>query len=102
MSELIRLQAIPTQSLNATRNGDRYRIVLKFDGENVNYDIFRNEINILYGFQAVAGSPLIPYQYLESGNFIFVTENDELPDYTKFGVTQFLLYVTQDELESVR
>lgn len=47
---------------------------------------------------------LLPYtyQYTDSGNFIFATSNDEYPDYTKFGVTHFLIYVSKEELKGYK
>lgn len=45
----------------------------------------------------VAGTPLLPYRHLVSGNFLITTENDALPYWPEFGVTQFLFYATEAE-----
>jgi hypothetical protein len=64
--------------------------------------IIRDNILIISNVRAVPQSPLIPYQYLEAGNFIVTTDNDEYPIYTQFGITQYLVYLTQSELEELR
>lgn len=54
------------------------------------------------GFRIVNGAPLIPYKYLESGNFAFQIPDNETPNYENFQSTQFLFYATQEEIEAVR
>ncbi len=41
-------------------------------------------------------------QYLEAGNFLFLTANYQLPYYTQFGTTQSLFYFTAEELDALR
>ena len=38
---------------------------------------------------------------MENGNFILQTSNYEYPDYTMFGVTQYLIFATQAEIEAI-
>lgn len=64
-------------------------------------DIVRNETPVVSGMRAVAGTFLIPYKYLESGNFLIITANEEYPDYRQFGVSQYLIYFPQAELEAL-
>lgn len=110
----IPLQAIPNQTLSIQLDGDQYDIKITAttatttdhqtvaDSVNMIVDIVRNNVAIVSGFRAMASYPLIPYSYLEAGNFVFVTSNDEYPDYREFGVTQSLIYATEAELEVIR
>jgi len=65
-------------------------------------DIIRDNSPVILGIFVVPEFPLIPYRYLEEGNFIFITANQEYPDYRQFGTTQFLFYATQEELDAYR
>ena len=101
----IPLQTIANQSLNIVLDGNNYTIRLHAceDKNSLVYgvtavDIVRNNIVIVSGMRAVCGTPLIPYAYLENGNFIFVTQNDEYPNWNYFGINQFLIYASQAEL----
>ncbi len=64
-------------------------------------DIIRNGSPVVLGMRAVAGTFLIPYKYLESGNFIIITANEEYPDYLQFGISQYMVYFSQAELEAL-
>ncbi|UVE47615.1 hypothetical protein KS461_10110 [Pseudomonas chlororaphis] len=64
-------------------------------------DIYLNDAPLLMGQRLVAGTPLIPYRFLQgSGNFWFLTENDELPWWERFGVDQLLTYASAGELDA--
>lgn len=64
-------------------------------------DFILNGTLILSGQRCVPQQLLVPYRYLVegAGNFLFVTVNDEYPDYTQFNLTQQLLYVSPEEIE---
>lgn len=100
----IPLQAIPNQSFTVQLDDRFYNMALKTANGIMALDISRDNQVLLTGARVVAGTPLLPYNYLEnsSGNFIFITANEELPDYAQFGVTQSLLYASNDELEAIR
>ena len=102
MTQRIELQAIPSQSLTVTLDDDRYHLTLKETNGVMAADIIRNEIEILRGSRIVAGTPLLPYLYQETGNVILLTENGELPHYREFNNTQFLIYASPDDLRSAR
>lgn len=101
--ELITLQAIPNQEVIVTLDNSRYKIQIKSASGFMTYGITRDgEIIIENGNRIVNGSPLLPYKYMESGNFILDVPDSELPDYTKFELTQFLIYASQEEIETAR
>lgn len=101
--ELITLQSIPNQEVIVTLNDSRYKIQIKSASGFMTYGIERDGVVIIEnGNRIVNGAPLLPYKYMEEGNFILDIPDSELPDFTKFGSTQFLTYASQEELEAVR
>lgn len=107
--EIIPLQSIPNQELSIKLNGNNYSITIKNinntdDAENnlMAVSISRNNELLISGFRLVSGFTVIPYRYLEDGNFAFSTPDQNYPDYTRFGVTQFMFYADPEELESIR
>ena len=98
MTQLIQLQAVPNQSLSASFDERRYEITIKETNGVMSLDLVRDNVTIFRGSRIVAGTPLIPYFYQESGNFILETDNGEIPFYTRFGINQFLFYASPSEL----
>lgn len=102
----IPLEAIPNQSFTTVVNNIQYNFSIKFTGIVMSATIVRNNTLIISNVRMVPNSiilpnfPLIPYQYLENGNgnFYTITSNDEYPIYTQFGITQFLVYFSSDEI----
>lgn len=101
---------VPNQSLSIQLDGDQYDISIHATKDNPDgstgimcVDIERNNNVIILGSRAVFGYPLIPYEYLVStfGNFTFVTQNDEYPDWRQFGITQYLIYASNDEINEI-
>lgn len=96
------VSAIPNQSFSLQLDQNTFDISLYTVGLVMAMDIAINSVPVLTGQRLVAGFPVIPYRYLENGNFIFSTMNDDLPDYTQFGSTQSFYYVSPTELEAIR
>lgn len=86
------------QSLTVRLDGTRYAIALKAGQGCMCCDMEIDGVTILTGQRIVAGTPLIPYEYLQVGNFMLITANEQLPDYTLFNSTQFLVYASPDEI----
>ena len=102
MSINVPIEATANQEFTITLEGARYNLSIKQATGCMEMDIIRDDVVILNGIRPVAGTPVIPYKYLERGNFLFLTENDDLPWWEKFGVAQSLLYLTIDEMEQAR
>jgi len=100
--EFVPIQAIPNQSLSIVLNEVRWDLQIRTTNGSVSFDIEKNGEVIIEGARAVAGMRIIPAQYQEDGNFAMITNNGELPDYTKFGVSQSLVFVSAAELEVLR
>lgn len=98
----IGLNPIPNQSLTIQIDNDLYQITVKETRGVMSCTIIRNDISLVSNVRIVSGSPIIPYRYLESGNFVLLTQNDDYPDYTQFGSSQSLVFVTQSEIDELR
>lgn len=99
---------IPNQSLSINLDNNQYNINIHATQDNPDgstgimaVDISINNSIILSGMRAVAEFPLIPYQYLVNGNFTFITANDDYPDWRQFGISQYLIYASNSELEAI-
>lgn len=102
MSEILELRRIKSQQVSI-RLGDRlydFRVYSVPGG--MAFDMIRDEVLMLSGFRIVPGTPLIPYGYLESGNFMLIVPDTELPDYNQFGLTQNLIFFSDAELVAIR
>ena len=95
------LTATPNQSFSARLDNSVYDIAIKSINGTACIDVSRDSVAIVKGMRLTPGVPVLPYEYLEVGNFLLTTLNDELPDYTKFGVSQMLYYITVDELAAL-
>lgn len=96
---VIPLDPVPNQSMSVTLDGNRWDITLKECNGVMCASLVLNDAAILSGQRLVAGVPFIPYRYLQtSGNFWILTDSDQLPDYTRFGIDQEMVYVSFGEL----
>ena len=98
----IDLAAIPNQSMSVTLSEMNYDIAIKETRGCMSITIVRDNVTIVEGQRLVAGFPAIPYRYKENGNFVVTTLDDDFPDYTKFNISQFLIYITQEEIAALR
>lgn len=107
----ISLSQTPNQSFSIQLNSHQYDMTIRSVNANdilgvgiMAIDILKDNVAIVTGNRCNPFSPLIPYNYLENGegNFFFFTLNNEYPNYTQFGITQALLYLSPTELEVIR
>ncbi len=105
----IPLQAIPNQSLSIALNGINFDLTVhscnntpSIPGTSfMTVSIVASGVLIVDNVRAVPATGLIGYQYLEQGDFFFITDNDEYPDYNLFNNNQALIYASQAELEAI-
>lgn len=100
MAARIPLANLQSQSFTVALDGSIFSIRLKtIAPSGLVCDISIDNNQIISGQRVVGGTPLIPYSYLEQGNFIFISSvAGEEPDYTKFNVTQNLYYLFPSEI----
>lgn len=100
----IELRQLPNQSISITLNNNVYDLTIRSvntgEAQIVAVDVQINGVYVVRGVRAVAGFPLIPSIYLENGNFMIVTAAGDLPNYTQFQISQFLVYVSQSEIDT--
>jgi len=100
---------IPNQSFSITLDDSQYDIRIHATSDRnipgngiMAVTIIRNGVTIVSGMRALPDYPIIPYAYLEDGNFFITTMNDEYPDWRQFGNTQYLIFASQAELIAAR
>lgn len=98
----IPIQQLPNQSLAIVLDSNEWTIAIKTTNGVTAVSLSINNVDIVDNGIAAAGAFIIASIYEESGNFIFITQNFQLPDYTLFGVTQYLIYVSASELIAYR
>lgn len=91
----------PNQTFPVVLEGVRYDLTIKDCVDFMIVDIVRDDATITQGGRLLPYTPLIPYKYLVSGNLVFATQNDKLPDWRQFGTTQQLFYLTSEEWLSI-
>jgi len=101
--ESIAIDVLSSQRFTFTAGGNNYKLkIYSIDG-HMSYDLFINSIEIVAGFKIVNDIPLLPYPHQEvNGNILLQIPEDEIPDYTRFGLSQFLYYLTEDETTAYR
>lgn len=94
------LQNVPDQTFTTSLDNDRYVIRIFQIPGSMAADISRNEIVVTSGQRITPGSFLIPFFGYQgkSGNFLLLTNNDELPNPSQFGITQTLIYQSWNEI----
>ncbi len=107
----IPLQALPNQSLSIQLDNNNFDLAIHSCNTNpdalntqvmsITISLNSTETPIIIGsnIRAIPNNFLIQADYLKIyGNFIFATQNDNYPDYTQFGITQYLYYFSYTEL----
>lgn len=95
---VIPLAAISNQRFSCLIGGRRFALTFKQITDVLCVDIVIDGIRVLSGSRVLAGEVLIPYRYLESGNFLVLTLGGEIPNWQSLGRTQTLVYLTRDEI----
>lgn len=96
------ISALPNQQFNTILDGNSWDITLRTTNDQISVSLVLNNVDLLDNARAVAGELIIPSKYEESGNFFFVTQDQQMPDYAQFGVSQSLIYVSAAELAAFR
>ena len=104
MTQLVPLSPISNQSFSINLDDVRYEFRLRNIADSMVLDLSIEDETILQGHRLLADTPIIPYEYLEmsGGNFVMITEVGDIPIFSQFGVTQFMLYFSIAELEVIR
>lgn len=98
----IPLAAVPNQKITVQLDDLRMVVTVKEARGVMCASLERDGLTIVSSVRLLAGEPLVPYRYLENGNFMLLTIEDDLPDWRQFGLTQELVYLSQAEIEAIR
>lgn len=101
----IPLQAVPNQSLSLQLDNNTYDITIRAcnsgEAQVMAFDITINNEIVIQGQRATGDGIIIPYPYLFDGNFILLTRDNDLPDWSKFQISQYLIYASNDEIGDI-
>lgn len=98
----IPLTADPNQEFNLRLDDVRYALRIKEASGVMVADVTINDALVLSATRVLAGELIIPYfRLMVGGNFLVLTNNDELPDYREFGGSQQLIYLSPAELAAL-
>jgi len=100
--QTLALAPVPNQEFTTTLDGNLYDIAVYVAAGTMCYDISVNGTPLLTGQRITPGFFLIAYGAYEgqTGNLMLLTNNFALPDYTLFGTSQTLIYMTLAEIEA--
>jgi hypothetical protein len=100
---LIPLQAVPNQSLSFTLDDNRWQIRIAQAVTSMFMDITINDEVVILGTRIPGDDFIIPYPYigLRHGNLMLTTQNERMPDWNRFGLTQQLFYWSPEEMEAL-
>jgi len=98
--QTLAISAVPNQTFSTTLDDNRYDFGIFQANGVMCCNIAVNEVQILSGQRITNGTFLIPFLDLQgqNGNFLLLTQNEALPDFTQFGSTQTLIYMSYDEI----
>ena len=84
-SEMLQLpiQAVPNQEFQAVLDGNTWSFTIRSTNDVMSMTLVLNGTTLIQNLRCVAGAFVIPSQYEESGNFLFLTTNNDLPDYAQ-------------------
>lgn len=99
--QIIPIAPIPNQTLSVVLENNFYQIQLQQVAGIVSATIVMNASTVISGQRCVGGSLIIPYLYLQSGNFFFQTANLDLPSYDQFNITQNLVYISIADIQQI-
>jgi hypothetical protein len=100
--QTVALSAVPNQTFSTTLNGNRYDFAIYLCNGSMCCDVSVNEVTAVSGQRICNGTFMIPFfaYSIPNGNFLLLTTNDDLPDYTQFGNTQTLIYLDEAEIQA--
>lgn len=102
MTQQIPIQSLANQEFTITLDNNVWEFTIKATNGVTAVSLRLNGVAVIDNLRAVAGMRIIPSQYEEAGNFVFYTQNFELPDYRQFNTSQSLVYYNAAELAFLR
>lgn len=94
------LRALANQSLSMPLGDSRYEITVKEATGCMVCTIVRDDVVLVQNVRLLPDAYVLPYDYLEGGegNFFFAVQDESLPWWESFGLTQFMVWASADEI----
>lgn len=100
--QLLPIQALPNQSFSVQLDNNQWAWTIEVANDGIAVTLSLNGNVVISGLNIAGGARIIPSEYEEAGNFVLVTIDQEVPDYTQFGTGQQLVYLSAAELALIR
>lgn len=100
----IPLQAIANQELSIPLDGARFVLTIKEASGGMVCTVTKDDVVLVQNTRLVADQSVLPYEYLHenAGNFFVSTQSEQLPWWEQFGITQFMVYATAEEIATAQ
>lgn len=98
----IPLNTVEKQSLSVLIDGVLFELAFKLCNGIMAATIIRDGVTIVENRRVVAGVGIIPQGDREAGNFLILTNNDDLPYFSRFAATDVLVYANEEETIAFR
>lgn len=101
---VVPIQSLPNQELTIVLDGILYDLAIRETVGCMSMDVTRAGVVVVQGQRCVADAPVLPYVSLEGpfGNFVFITNDGDLPYWDQFGSSQILMFGTSVEIAAAR
>lgn len=100
--QIVPIQPLPNQTFSVALDNNQWGFAIRATNGTISFTLTLNGELIIQNTRVVGGMRIIPSKYEEAGNFVLVTQNFQIPDYTQFGTSQQLLYASPAELDIIR
>lgn len=98
----IPLNMVEKQSLSVLIDGVLFELAFKLCNGIMAATIIRDGVTVVENRRVVAGVGIIPQGDREAGNFLILTNNDDLPYFSRFAATDALIYANEEETTALR
>lgn len=98
----IPLDNVEKQSLSVLIDSILFELSFKVCNNTMAATVVRDGVTLVENRRVVAGVGIIPEGDREEGNFIVLTDNDDLPFFSNFNSTNTLVYTTPEETAAYR
>lgn len=97
--QVLPIKTLPNQQLSVILDNNQWDITIRSVNGAIAVSLSKNSQIVVLNARAVAGMRILQSAYQEDGNFAIISNNQGVPDYIQFGVTQFLVYISPAELD---
>jgi hypothetical protein len=96
----ISLKQLPNQEFSIALENSRYVIRVVETNTMMAITIIKDDVTLIENARFLPNDFILRSNLVDpdSGNFMMLVQDDSLPDWNSFGVTQFLQYINSDEL----